>query len=200
MATCRKRGGQGKGVALSRESITQLLLDWGEGDQEALDQLIPQVYDELHRMAVRRMGCERSNHTLQPTALVNELYVRLVDQNRARWRNRAQFFAIAARVMRRILVDHARGRKARPLGSKQVSLEAVEPAMSEKDVDVLAVDEALGGLAERDPRKARIMEMRVFGGLTIEETAEVLDVSIGTVKNDYRFAKAWMVRRLRQGE
>ncbi len=184
----------------SRENITRLLLDWGEGDEEALEQLIPQVYDELHRMAERRMRGERSNHTLQPTALVNELYVRLVDQNRTRWRNRAQFFAIAARVMRRILVDHARGRKARPLGSRQVSLEGIEPSMPERDADVLAVDEALARLGEIDQRKARILELRLFGGLTIEESAEALDVSIGTVKNDYRFARAWMARQLQKGE
>ena len=174
----------------SRDTPTRLLLDWGQGDEAALDQLMPLVYDELRRIAGRHLRSERRGHTLQATALVNEAYLRLFDQKRAQWRNRAQFFAVAARMMRRILVDHARRRSAKRRGPTLVTLGDHELPAPQKSADVVALDEALTRLAVFDSRKSRVVELRIFGGMTIEETAEVLGVSCGTVKNDYR----WMSR------
>jgi RNA polymerase sigma factor (TIGR02999 family) len=183
-------------AAPSQHLTTHLLLEWCEGDETARDRLIPLVYDQLRRIAGRYMRSERRGHTLQPTVLVNEAYLRLVDQKRARWRNRAQFFAIASRLMRRILVDHARHRAAKGRGSTHVTLEEEALPAAEKSAEVVTLDEALEGLAEIDPRKARIIELRIFGGLTIEETAEVEGVSCSTVKNEYRAARAWLRREI----
>jgi RNA polymerase sigma factor (TIGR02999 family) len=182
-----------------REVLTRLLLAWGQGDEAALDQLMPLVFDGLRRIAARHMRSERQDHTLQTTALVNEAYLRLVDQKRAEWRNRAQFFAVAARLMRRILVDHARRPSAKRRGATLIALEDRDVPAPEKSADVIALDEALTRLAAFDPRKSRVVELRIFGGMTIEETAEALGVSIGTVKNDYRAARAWLRREMGKG-
>jgi RNA polymerase sigma factor (TIGR02999 family) len=181
-------------------AVTELLQEWGRGDEAALEALVPLVYGELHRMAERRMRRERPSHTLQPTALVHEVYLRLVGQKRARFKNRAQFLAIAARAMRRILVDHARRRQAgkRRL-SAQVTLDEGAVAAPQDAVDVLALDEALRGLSAIDPRKGQVVELRLFGGLTIAETAEVLGVATSTVINDYRAARAWLRREMGKG-
>ncbi len=177
--------------------LTQLLLDWGEGDSRALDRLLPHVYDQLRIMARRFFLREAPGHTLQPTALVNEAYLRLVDQRRVRWHNRAQFFAVAARIMRRILVDHAR--KSRAAKRSPVVLDAGSSWGGGAGVDPLALDEALGALAEFAPRQAQIVELRFFGGLTIEETAEVLEMSPRTVKQDWSMARAWLFGELSKG-
>lgn len=179
--------------------VTELLVRWSEGDEEALQHLMPLVYAECRSIAARQMRRERDEHTLSPTALVNELYLRLVDQRRATWKDRAQFFAIAARLMRRILVDHARGRNAGKRGGSKflVSLDAAHdtPATSPA-ADALAIDEALDRLAERDPDQQRIVELRFFAGLTVEETAHVLGRSPRTVKREWQLAKAWLFREL----
>jgi RNA polymerase sigma factor (TIGR02999 family) len=176
--------------------VTQLLVAWGDGDTAALDQLMPLVYEELHRLAHQYMSRERSGHTLQTSALVNEAYLRLVNQNRAHWQNRAHFFGIAAQLMRRILVDYARrGRYAKRGGdARQVSLDEAMIVSEERAADVAALDDALNSLAEIDPRKSRIVELRFFGGLSIEETAEVLAVSPATIMRDWTLAKAWLRR------
>jgi RNA polymerase sigma factor (TIGR02999 family) len=176
------------------EAVTQLLIEWSGGNREALDRLLPRVYDELHRLAVARLRGERPDHTLQPTALVHEAYLRLIDQRRADWRNRAQFFGVAAAMMRRILVNHARDRAALKRGGavEKVTLsEAVEWAGA-KDLDVLGLDDALGRLAALDPRKGQIVDLKFFAGLNTEEIAEVLQVSASTVERDWRFARAWL--------
>lgn len=177
--------------------VTRLLLAWSDGEADALDALMPLVFDELRRLARRSMRNERGAHTLQPTALVNEAYMRLVDQRRIRWQNRAQFFGIASQVMRRILVDHARRRQVQKRGgdARRIPLEAVE-GVAAVDVGVLDLDLALSQLAERKPRLAQVIELRIFGGLTIKETAVVLDVATGTVINDYKIARAWLYRTL----
>jgi RNA polymerase sigma factor (TIGR02999 family) len=182
----------------SEKEVTQLLVAWGNGDQAALEQLTPLIYSELHQMAHRQLGRERRGHTLQTTALVHEAYLRLIDQNEVRWQNRAHFFAIAAQMMRRILVDYARARNVakRGGGARQVSLDEALEVSDERAADVIALDEALAALAELDPRKSRIIELRFFGGLSIEETAEVLGVSPGTVMRDWTFAKAWLQREI----
>ena len=180
--------------------VTGLLLAWGRGDQSAADQLVPAVYEELRRHAERAMRREGGEHTLQATALVHESYLRLVDQRRVQWRNRAHFFAIASTVMRRILVDHARARLTakRGGGAAPVSLAAAEPATPEgtDEADLLALHEALEKLAVLDPDQARLVELRYFGGLTIEETAEALAVSPATVKREWALARAWLRREL----
>ena len=178
--------------------VTQLLATRGSGDQAALDQLMPLVYDELRRLARRHLGRERRGHTLQTTALVNEAYLKLVDQRAVQWENRAQFFALAAQAMRRILVDHARGRRYLKRGgeAQQVSLDMTLVVANEHAADVIALDDALQGLAQIDARKCRIVELRFFGGLSIEETADVLEVSPGTVMRDWTLAKAWLQREL----
>lgn len=178
--------------------VTQLLRDWSRGEQTALDRLTPLVYDDLRRVAGRCLRDERRDHTLQATALVNETYLRLVDQRRVRWEDRAHFFAVAAQVMRRILVDYARRHVAakRGGGAVKLTLDGVAAITPDPGIDVVALHEALERLAAMDPRQGRIVELRFFGGLTIEETAEVLTVSPATVKNDWSFARAWLYREL----
>jgi RNA polymerase sigma factor (TIGR02999 family) len=181
--------------------VTPLLLAWGNGDESAGEQLLPAVYAELHRQAARAMRREAGEHTLQATALVHEAYLRLVDQRRIEWRNRAQFFGVAAQTMRRILVDHARGQHAakRGGGMQQITFsEANQPAAADSDnsVDVLALHDALDRLAALDPEQARLVELRYFGGLNIEETAESLGVSPATVKREWAVARAWLRREL----
>jgi RNA polymerase sigma-70 factor, ECF subfamily len=178
--------------------VTQLLEDWSSGNQAAHDELMSLVYDDLRRLARRYMRGEGSAHTLQATGLVNEAYLRLVDQKNVRWQSRAHFFGIAAQMMRRILVDHARTRHRvkRGGGALRVSMNEVEGIAQESPTDLLALDEALSRLAEVDGRKSRIVELRFFGGLSIQETAEVLQVSPGTIMHDWTLAKAWLYRAL----
>ena len=185
----------------SPQEVTQLLAAWGDGDREALDKLMPLVYEELHRLAHRYMGGEAPGNTLQTSALVNEAYLRLADQRNARWQNRAHFFAISAQLMRQILVDYARRRRSQKRGgdARQVSLDEGMIVSEERAADAVALDEALKSLAEIDPRKSQIVELRFFGGLSIEETAEVLKVSPGTVMREWTFAKAWL-RRIITGD
>ena len=178
--------------------ITQLLIEWNEGRREALEDLLPLVYGELRRLAARRLRNERGDHTLQPTALVHEAYVRLVDQRRVRWQNRAHFYGIAAQIMRRILVDHARAQRTdkRGAGWQRVTLvDGKTPTLS-ADIEVLALDEALRRLAAFDPQQERIVELRYFGGLTIDEAAEVIGISTATVKREWAIAKAWLRAQL----
>ena len=187
--------------ASEREPVTQLLVEWQNGSRKALDRLIPLVYEELRTIAGRYLSRESVGHTLQSTALVHEAYFRLVGQRRVQWQNRAHFFGIAAQMMRRILVDHARHQHRDKRGgpAQKLSLdEAIAVAEPEVDVDLLALDEALTALARIDPRGARIIELRFFSSLTIEETAEVLDVSTGTVKRDWIAARAWLYREMKQ--
>lgn len=179
--------------------VTGLLIRWSQGDESALELLLPLVYDECRNIAARQLRHERPDHTLDSTALVHELYLRLVDQRRTTWENRAQFFGIAARLMRRILVDYARARQAKKRGGSRifVSLDAVgEQIADTRAADVLAIDEALDQLATLDPDQRRIVEMRFFAGLTVEETAHVLGRSPRTVKREWRLAKAWLHREL----
>jgi RNA polymerase sigma factor (TIGR02999 family) len=180
------------------QEITQLLLAWNEGDGQALDQLMPLVHQELHRLAHRYMAGERPGHPLQTTALVNEAYVRLIDSSRVRWQNRAHFFAVSAQLMRRILVDVARARKKLKRGGDaiQVSLDEAMDIAHEPSADLIALDEALTTLAAFDDRKSKVVELRFFGGLSIEETAEVLKVSAVTVTRDWAMAKVWLLREL----
>lgn len=183
----------------SPEGVTQLLVRWGDGDQAALDELMPLVQRELHRLAKNYLRRERVNHTLQPTALVNEAYLKLVDQNNARWQNRAQFFGVAAQLMRRILVDHARSHQAQKRGGsdqQRLSLTNVESATDGPNLDLLALHEALNELAEIDPQQSRIVELKFFGGLSIEETSEVLGIGHATVERDWKMARAWLRRKL----
>jgi RNA polymerase sigma factor (TIGR02999 family) len=183
---------------LSPKEITQLLLDWSHGQQAALDQLIPLVHDELHRIAKRHMGRERPGQTMQTTALVNEAYLRLIDSSHVRWQNRAHFFAIAAQLMRRILVDFARSRHNLKHGGRaeEVSLDEALVISPERGADIVALDDALKALASLDARQSQVVELRFFGGLSINETAEVLKVSEGTVRRDWSLAKAWLHREL----
>lgn len=183
----------------SPPELTRLLKAWSEGDPAAGEELLPLVYDELRRQAARHLRRERSDHTLRPTALVHEAYLRLAGQKRAQWESRGQFFAVAAQVMRRVLVDHARERAAaKRLGGRlRVELEEGLAIELPPDADVLAVDEALRELAVLDPRRARLVELRFFGGLTGEETAAALGVSEATVTREWRLARAWLFRRLR---
>jgi RNA polymerase sigma factor (TIGR02999 family) len=184
---------------LQKEGVTQLLVEWGGGDRAALDRLLPLVFDELRRLAASYLRRERAGHTLQPTALVNEAYLRLVDQEGAQWQNRAHFFGIAANLMRQILVDHARQRSADKRGGSQLqrlSLTQAERLVKQEELDVLALNEALERLSEFDPQQARIVELKFFGGLTIEETAEVLGVSHATVEREWKLARAWLRREL----
>jgi RNA polymerase sigma factor (TIGR02999 family) len=178
--------------------LTQLLLDWDAGNASALDRLMPLVAAELHRRASRYFRRERNGHTLQPTALVNEVYLRLVDHQRVGWKNRSHFFAIAARILRRILVDHARRRHAAKRGDTAVTLseELVDPRAS-CDLDLVGLDDALTELAELEPRQCRVIELRFFGGLTIKETAEALDMSPATVKLDWNMARAWLFNKFK---
>ncbi|MFI5109006.1 MAG: sigma-70 family RNA polymerase sigma factor [Terriglobales bacterium] len=178
--------------------VTQLLLAWNDGDESALESLVPLVYNELRRIARRRMRLERPDHTLQTTALINEAYLRLVDVRNVHWQNRAHFFALCARLMRRILVDYARTRHyaKRGGGVQPISLNQLLPLAPERSPDLVAVDDALHALAEVDARKAQVVELRFFGGLTVEESAEVLKVSPETVRRDWKLAKVWLLREL----
>lgn len=177
--------------------ISALLSAWSDGDGSALEKLTPVVYNELHRLARRYMKQERPGHSLQTTALVNEAYTRLVDYKRMRWQNRAHFFAVSAQLMRRILVEHARRRNSkRGRGVKHISLEEATVVGRQGEMDLLALDEAMKRLAQLDPRKEEVIEMRFFGGLSVEETAEVLKVSAATVKREWRAARAWLYREL----
>jgi RNA polymerase sigma factor (TIGR02999 family) len=175
-------------------AATQLLLAWGAGDRQALDQMLPLVYEELHRLAALYLSRERPDHTLQPTALVHEAYLRLVNQREVDWRNRAQFLGVAAGMMRRILVNHARDRAAskRGGGREQVSLSLVDAPSGGQDIELIALEDALEGLAVLDQRKARVVELRFYGGLSMEEVAEVLEVSRATVEREWSFARAWL--------
>jgi len=186
--------------SLPPHETSQLLIAWGNGDREALDKLFPLVEAELHRLARRYMSRERPGHTLQTTALVNEAYLRLIDQRQVRWQNRAHFFGIAAQLMRRILVDHARKRayQKRGGGALQVSLEEAAVLSDERAAELVALDEALCSLAEIDERKSKVVEMRYFGGLSVEEVAEVLGVSPDTVTREWRRARAWLHRELQR--
>jgi RNA polymerase sigma factor (TIGR02999 family) len=179
-------------------SVTALLGDWSRGDESALNQLLPLIYAELRRVAARQLRGERANHTLQPTALVHEVYLRFVDQRQVDWQNRAHFLGVAARVMRRILVDHARRRDAskRGDGVQCVSLDEAKDVAASKELPILALDHALDRLEKIDSELAKIVELRAFGGLTIEEAAQILKVSPSTAKRDWRTAKAWLSREL----
>jgi RNA polymerase sigma factor (TIGR02999 family) len=176
------------------KQITQLLVLWREGEQEALDQLIPLVYAELHRMAERYMRRERPNHTLQASALIHEAYLRLVDQREAPWQSRGQFFALSAKLMRRILVDRARSKGCAKRGAKarQVTLDEGAATSGKRAGDVLALDDALKDLEAFDRRKSQIVEMRFFAGFSLEETAEALEISVPTIEREWRAAKAWL--------
>ena len=176
------------------DNVTQLLIDWSGGKRQALDKLLPLVYDELRRTAERYLRRERSDHTLQATALVHEAYLKLIDQRSVQWQNRAHFFGVAAQAMRRILVDHARGHQSQKRGSGEIKLSLDEnlELSNERAADMIALDEALTALAAIDEQKSRIVELRFFGGLSIEETAEVLGVGTATVIRQWRMAKAWL--------
>jgi len=179
-------------------TATALLLAWGSGDPGALDQLMPLVYDQMRRLARLHLRRERAGHTLQATALVNEVYLRSIEVDQVQWQNRAHFFAMASRVMRRILVDSARARRyqKRGGGAERVSLDEALLVSNEPAHDLIALDDALNALAAFDGRKSQVVEMRFFGGLTVAETAEVLDVSPDTVMRDWRLAKVWLLREL----
>ena len=180
------------------EHVTDLLIAWGHGEEAALARLMPLVHDELYRLARRQMRGERKGHVLQTTALVNEAYVRLVDLSRVRWQDRAHFFAMSARLMRRILVDHARARHALKRGGdvRVISLDDTAEISDDRMSDFVALDDALEALAKIDARKSRIVEMRFFAGLTVDETAEALHVSAQTVMRDWQLAKVWLLREL----
>ena len=181
------------------EGITQLLLSWNGGDKTALNKLMPLVQSELRRLAGNYLRRERPGHTLQPTALVNEAYLRLVDQRQANWKNRAQFYGIAAQLMRRILVDHARQHKAAKRGGsdqQRLSITSAHDVSDKPDLDLLALHDALEELAKVDPQQSRIVELKFFGGLSIEETAEVLGIGHATVERDWKMARAWLRRKL----
>lgn len=192
---------------LSRKEITGMLRAWGEGEQEASEELIRAVYKELRRQARYQLRRERSNHTLQTSALINEAYIRLVEQRSVKWKNRGHFFALAAELMRRILVDHARARHRHKRGGTEenLALEDIPPnitiaAPGEMDIDLLALDEALNRLVEIDKQQVQIVELRYFSGLSVEETAGVLNISASTVKRDWAVAKAWLKYELTRGE
>ena len=190
------------GHAKDDRDVTSLLRVWSGGDDQAFERLIPLVYDELHRMAIRYLKGESSNQTLQPTALVNEACIRLLGWDQVRWQNRGHFFGVSAQLMRRVLVDIARRRHAERRGggtAVRVPLDEIDVAAKERDADLVAIDEALEMLAAEDPRKARVVEMRFFGGLSAEETAQALGVSVRTVHNDWAFARAWLYRALSGG-
>jgi len=189
-------------MASRSDDVTQLLLEWCGGDQDALERLVPLVYAELHLQAERAMRRERADHTLQPTALVHETFLQLVDQRRIQWQNRAQFFGVAAQLMRRIVLKYARSRRAAKRGGDAVRVPldegvAAAGALAEaRAAEIIALDEALERLAAIDPRQSRIVELRYFGGLTVEETAEVMELSTATIKREARFARAWLQRDL----
>lgn len=183
----------------SSPNVTNLLIAWGKGDQHAFNMLMPEVQQELHRIAARYMAAERPGHDLQATALINEAYLRLVDWKDIQWADRAHFFGMAASMMRRVLVDHARRRDRVKRGGEAIHVSLLEAAHvpAPERADVLALDDALRRLEELDPRKSRIVEMRFFGGLSLEETAEALNVSVATVRRDWSLARAWLSRELK---
>lgn len=182
----------------SSQEVTQLLLAWSQGDQSAFEKLMPLVYEELRRVAQRYMRRERAGHTLQTTAVVNEAYLRLIDASQVQWQNRAHFFAVSANLMRRILVDYARSRNyiKRGGGVHRLPLDEAVVFSPEQAPDLVALDDALSALAALDERKSRVVELRFFGGLSVEETAETLKVSPRTVLNDWSLAKAWLLREI----
>ena len=182
-------------------AATQLLLAWRAGDRDALDRMLPLVYDELHHLASRYLARERPDHTLQPTALVHEAYLRLVNQREVDWRNRAQFIGVAAGMMRRILVNHARDRAAAKRGGRAVpvSLSLIESPSGGSDMELIALEDALSRLEQLDPRRSRVVELKFFGGLGNEEIAEVLQVSRATVNRDWAFARAWLYAAMEGG-
>lgn len=184
--------------ATSRATITQLLIGYSKGDRSALDEMLPLVYNELKRLASYYLNREREGHTLQTTALVHEAYLRLVDQQQVNWKNRSQFLGIAAEMMRRILVNHARDRAVQKRGgdAKRVSLSIVGESGDQPDIDLIALDQALNQLSELDARKARIVELKFFGGMTTEETAEVLGISTATVEREWNHSRAWLYRAI----
>lgn len=184
----------------SPSEVTRMLLDWSNGDKAALDKLVPVVYEELRRLASYYMRRERPGHTLQTSALVNEAYMRLVDYRQMQWQSRAHFFAVAAQAMRRVLVDHARKQRfaKRGGGAVKVSLDESLAVSQKQAADLIALDDALTGLEAIDARKCRIVELRYIGGLNIEETAEVLDISPATVQREWRAAKAWLYRAIKE--
>lgn len=188
--------------APSQKQITQMLVDWGNGDEVALEKLTPLVYDELHRLARRYMGRERPGHTLQTSALVNEAYIRLIDWKNIQWQNRAHFFAVSAQLMRRILVDFARSRNYAKRGgaARDVSLDEAMVVSREKGADLVALDDALDSLARLNERQSRVVELRFFGGLELDEIAEVIKVSVGTVRRDWSLARAWLHRELSRSQ
>lgn len=183
------------------DNLTSLLVEWREGDEAALERLMPLVYDQLRSMAHRYVQRERDGHTLQTSALVNEAYLRLAGQ-KVGWQNRAHFFAVSARVMRHILIDHARRRRYTKHGgdAQQIPIEEASAMTMERATELIALEEALEELARLDQRKSEVVELRYFGGLSLEETAEVLKISLMTVRRDWRAAKAWLYRRLKAGE
>jgi RNA polymerase sigma factor (TIGR02999 family) len=186
-------------TTLLQSQVTQLLLDWSDGDRAALDKLMPMVYQELRRLARYYMRRERAGHTLQTSALVNEAYLRLIDYKRMRWQDRAHFLAVAAQAMRRILIEHARSRQSARRGgaeARQVSLDEAAVLADEQAAEMIALDDALTSLAALDPRKSRVVELRYFGGLEIEETAEVLGISPATVKREWSTARLWLHREI----
>jgi RNA polymerase sigma factor (TIGR02999 family) len=187
---------------ISPSEITGLLINWCDGDQSALDRLLPLVEHELHRIARRHMRRESPGHTFQTADLVHEAFLKLIDQRRVRWQNRAQFFGVAARIMRRILLNHARdqNRIKRGGGAVRVSLSEAEVMSADESVELLALEEALTRLELLDPRKCRVVELRFYGGLSVEETAEVLKISAPTVMRDWKMAQAWLSRELSYGE
>jgi RNA polymerase sigma factor (TIGR02999 family) len=178
--------------------VTKLLRAWGSGDRDALDRLTPRVYDELRRMSRKYMRNERVGHTLQATALVNDVYVRLVDVGSVDWKDRAHFFAVCAQMMRRILIDSARARNAgrRGGGAVKIDVEDVCVGAPDRDASTIALDDALSALASLDPRKVQVIELRYFGGLSVEETAEILKISPQSVMRDWKLAKAWLAREM----
>lgn len=184
----------------SAQDLTGLLLAWGRGETDALDQLIPLVHQELRQLARKHMAGERAGHSLEPTALVNEAYLRLVDLQRVRWTNRAHFFAMASRLMRRVLVDAARSRQYQKRGGgvRRVTFIESQAAARQSEYDLVALDDALAALEAVDARKCHVVEMRYFGGLTVEETAEALGVSRDTVLRDWQFSRVWLRREIRR--
>ena len=180
--------------------VTQLLKDWGEGNESALNKLIPLVYEELRKIAHYQMARERAGHTLQTTALVNELYLRLLGATEISWQDRSHFFALSAQLMRRVLVDHARGRARAKRGGaiKKLPLEESLALPASRDTNIVALDDALNALADADARKAKTVELRFFGGFSVAETAKILNVSVSTVMSDWRFAKVWLLNEMRR--
>jgi RNA polymerase sigma factor (TIGR02999 family) len=185
----------------STQEITQLLVAWNKGDVKALEQLTPLVHAELHRLAKRQMAGERPGHILQTTALVNEAYLRLIDWQNVEWRGRAHFFGLAAQIMRRVLVDFARAQRREKRGGEALRISLTEAANigCERNADLVALDDALEALEKLDARQARVVELRFFAGMSYEETAEALNVSVGTVRRDWSFAQAWLFRELSKG-